>query len=209
MRRPRLSFAGVALVLTLLVIAATALVVVRTIDDRRETAADAARIGGPFALTAAGGRQVTDRDLRGRPFAIFFGYTRCPDVCPTTLAEIDAARDEIGPSSDGLQVVFVSVDPERDSPESLQDFVGSFRHPVLGLTGTPEQVAAITAAYRVFYEKAPGADGDYLINHTAAVYLMDGEGRFTGTISYQEDHAAMVAKLRRLMADSGTQGETH
>ncbi len=156
-------------------------------------------IGGPFTLRAAGGRTLTDEDFRGAPFAIFFGYTRCPDVCPTTLADLDVARDELGAAGDALKVVFVSVDYERDDPDGLQDFVGSFAHPVIGLTGSREEIEAIAAAYRVHYEKVPGEGGDYTVNHTAAVYLMDGEGRFTGTIGYGEAQDSALAKLRRLI----------
>lgn len=197
MRAPRFSFAGVALVLTVLVLAGSASLAVYGLGDRQ--AARTADIGGPFTLTGAGGRTVTDRDLLGRPFAIFFGYTRCPDVCPTTLAEMDAAREAIGPAADALTVVFVTVDPEHDDPDYVQTFVGSFAHPVIGLSGTPEAIDAAAKAYRVYYAKVRGPDGDYLIDHTATVYLMGPDGRFQGTISYTEDHASRVAKLRRLI----------
>jgi len=200
-KTPRPSFTVVAAILVAVLAVVTAVVALDG-SGRWRPAADGPAIGGPFTLAAAGGRVVTDRDLLGRPFAIFFGYTRCPDVCPTTLAEMDAARDAIGPAADALTVVFVSVDPEHDTPDSVQDFVGSFAHPVLGLTGTTAEIERATTAYRVYFAKVPQPDGDFLIDHTAAVYLMDAEGRFTGAISYGEDHESRVAKLRRLI--SGT-----
>lgn len=195
-RRP--SFAVVAAILVAVLAVVTAVVALDG-TGRWRPAADAPAIGGPFTLAGAGGRVVTDRDLLGRPFAIFFGYTRCPDVCPTTLAEIDAARDAIGPAADALTVVFVSVDPEHDTPDQVQDFVGSFAHPVLGLTGTAAEIDAVTRAYGVYFAKVPQPDGDFLIDHTAAVFLMDAVGRFAAAISYDEDHDSRVAKLRRLI----------
>ena len=181
MTLPRLTFTRAALVLSVVLVAASVAIVMRKAADVRDAQeSGSVTIGGPFTLRGAGGRLVTEKDLSGRPFAIFFGYTHCPDVCPTTLAEIDAARDEIGPDAERLQVVFVSVNSGRDTPNSVQDYVDSFKYPVLGLTGTEAEIAAAASAYRAFYEKVPVEGGDYLMNHTAGVYLMDAEGRFRG-----------------------------
>ncbi|SON56966.1 BsSco [Hartmannibacter diazotrophicus] len=197
--RPRTLYFGIAWGLVAIMTAVLAYAVIGTRAPDQKTGV---AIGGPFTLEGAGGKPVTDKDLAGKPFAIFFGYTHCPDVCPTTLAEMDAARDELGDLATGFTVVFVSVDYERDTPDSLQSYVGSFKYPVIGLTGTKEQIEAIGKEYRVYYEKIPGEDGDYTMNHTASVYLMDGKGRFKGTVNYNEDHDNVVAKLKRL-AENG------
>ncbi|WP_199554183.1 SCO family protein [Sandaracinobacteroides hominis] len=155
-------------------------------------------IGGPFTMTDQNGRTVTDESLKGRPYAIFFGFTRCPDVCPTTLSHMAAWRKQLGRDGDKFDVVFVSVDPEHDSQQGLASYLTLFDTPVTGLRGTPEQLAGIVKAYKVFYAKVPQAGGDYTIDHTASIYLMDSKGRFIGTIAYGEDQRTAVEKLQRL-----------
>lgn len=159
-----------------------------------------ADIGGPFTLTAEDGTTVTDADFLGKPTAIFFGFTFCPDVCPTTLFELSGLIDDLGADADRLNFAFVSVDWERDGPEQLALYTSSFDDRIQGLAGTEEQIEAITKAYRVYYRKVPTDDGDYTIDHTASVYLMNGEGGFVGTLSYGEAHDSMLEKLRRLAA---------
>jgi protein SCO1/2 len=159
-----------------------------------------AAIGGPFAMTAPDGKTVTDKDLRGRPYALFFGFTRCPDVCPTTLARLAKLRRDLGEDGDKFQIVFVSVDPEADKPADVGRYIALFETPIVGLTGTPEQVDAIAKAYRIYYAKVPQDGGNYTIDHSAVVFLMDRDGRLQSTLDNKENDAAALAKLRRLVA---------
>lgn len=164
-----------------------------------------AAVGGPFSLVNQDGEPVTEALVAGRPYAIFFGFTHCPDVCPTTLAELTVALEELGPAADDLAVLFVTVDPERDTPEALKSYIASFSDRVTGLTGTEAQIADVVSKYRVYRRKVPSESGnDYTMDHTAAVYLMGPDGRFRGTISYGEPQADALAKLRRLVEDGGT-----
>jgi protein SCO1 len=158
-----------------------------------------ARIGGPFQLTAHTGQPFSDRDLAGKPYAIFFGFTRCPDVCPTTLNDLSLRLEELKADGDKLRVVYVSIDPERDTPEFLAEYMKSFDKRIVGLTGTAVQIAGIAKAYRVIYEKVPGTAGDYTMNHTASVYLFDAKGDFASTLAYQEGEKSQLAKLKRLV----------
>lgn len=155
-------------------------------------------IGGPFELIAEDGSKLTDRDLVGRPFAIYFGFTYCPDVCPTSMLEMSGLLADLGGRATDFRVYFVSVDPERDTPEALRAYTDSFDPRIVGLTGSPAAIASIAAAYRVFYRKVP-AGTSYTMDHTATVYLMDARGRFFGTIAYQEPKASALAKLQRLL----------
>lgn len=157
-------------------------------------------IGGPFALTAPDGARVTDQTLKGTPFAIFFGFTRCPDVCPTTLSRMAQLRKQLGTDGDKFRIVFVSVDPGYDSPADIGRFVDLFGTPILGLTGTDTEVDAAVKAYRAFYQKVPTNGGkDYTIDHTASVYLMDASGKLQSIIAYDEPNPSAFAKLRRLV----------
>lgn len=167
--------------------------------DLQKAIGGAARIGGPFELTAQDGRRFTDRDLAGKPYAMFFGYTHCPDVCPTTLLEMTQRLEEMKADADKLRVVFVSIDPQRDTAAFLAQYLKAFDPRIIGLSGTPEQIAAIAKGYRVIYEKVAGRDGDYTMNHTATVYLFDAKGQFSGTIAYQEPEETQRAKLKRLV----------
>jgi protein SCO1 len=157
-----------------------------------------ASIGGPFSLTSHDGSRVTDRDLRGKPFALFFGFTNCPDVCPTTLLELTNRMDDLGRDADKMRLVFVSVDPARDTPEFLKRYIANFDKRTLGLTGTEDEIAAIAKAYRAVYRRVATSDG-YTMDHTATVYLMDANGRFVGTIAYQEAADIQRQKLKRLV----------
>ena len=160
----------------------------------------AAGIGGPFELTTHEGKRLSSADLKGAPFALFFGFTHCPDVCPTTMLELSNVIKALGPDADRMRYLFVSVDPERDTPELLKLYLSNFDHRIVGLVGTPAEIAAAAKAYRAIYEKVPGKDGSsYTYNHTAFVYLMDGEGRFAGTLNYQEPEDVQLKKLRRLL----------
>lgn len=141
--------------------------------------------GGAFQLVDQGGRPVTEKVLKGKWTAVFFGYTYCPDVCPTTMAAMAQAQDRLGPKGKDLQVVFITIDPERDTPAQLTTYLSNDAFPkgAIGLTGTPAQVAAAAKAYRVFYEKA-GTGQDYLMNHSTPTYLMDPKGRFQKVLPF-------------------------
>ncbi|OWJ56737.1 SCO family protein [Inquilinus limosus] len=156
--------------------------------------------GGPFRLTDQTGATLTDAELKGRPFAVFFGFTHCPEICPTTLWEMSQALAALGPDGDRLRVLFVTVDPERDRPEMLQQYLQSFDPRITGLTGTPEEIAAVAKSYRVYWRKVPTTDGDYTMDHSAMVYLMDAEGRFRDIIAYGTPEPERLAALRRLLA---------
>lgn len=158
----------------------------------------ASAFGGPFSLVDDDGRRVSEADFRGKPTVMFFGFTFCPEVCPTTLAELTADLAGLGPAADDLNVVFVSVDPERDTPEVLRGYLASFDPRIRGLMGTADEVAATAKAYAVFHRKVPLEGGDYTMDHTSSTFLMDAEGRFVGTISYGEDPKVAFAELKRL-----------
>jgi protein SCO1/2 len=159
-----------------------------------------APLGGPFQLVDGKGQPVTEAVFRGKPSAVFFGFTHCPDVCPTTLMEMAQWIEELGPDADKMRFVFVTVDPERDTPEAMNDYVSAFSDKVIGITGDPDKVRAMAKDYRIYFRKAPLEGGDYTMDHTASVLLQDAEGNLVGTIARGEDEAAAVAKLRRLVA---------
>jgi protein SCO1/2 len=158
----------------------------------------AAAIGGPFQLVNQDGRGVSAQDLKGHPFLVFFGFTHCPDVCPTTLFEVSEVLRALGPDADKVNALFVTVDPERDTPDKLKEYLSSFDPHLTGLTGSPEAVAAMTKAYRVYVKKVPQAEG-YTMDHTAIVYLMDKEGRFVAPFSLKRQPADAAADLRKYL----------
>lgn len=159
----------------------------------------AVSLGGPFVLTDQFGRRVTDRDLRGKPTLMFFGFTYCPEVCPTTLAAMTSWLKTLGPDADKLNVVYVTIDPERDTPKQLRLYLSSFDPRIRGLTGTPAEIAKIAGEYRVYYQKIPLQGGGYTMDHSSAIYLMDARAAFTGVITYQEPPAQALAQLRALV----------
>ena len=163
-----------------------------------------ATIGGPFELVKGDGTPVTDKDLADRPKVMFFGFTFCPDVCPTTLAEVQGWIQKLGPDADKLHYAFVTVDPERDTPAVIRDYVAALDDRILALSGSREQVNAVTKAYRVYAKKVPLDDGDYTMDHSAAVFLMTKDNKFVGTIAYGEAEETAMAKLKRLIANAGS-----
>jgi protein SCO1 len=163
-------------------------------------AVGAAAIGGPFTLVDDSGAPVTERTLAGKPYAMYFGYTFCPEVCPTTLFDLSRWIKELGPDADKLNYVFVTVDPERDTPTSMHAYLSSFDRHIRGYTGTPAQIARIAKEYRVYYKKVPTSDGGYVMDHTALIYLMGPDDKFVTVIAYQEADASALAKLRNLVA---------
>ncbi|MDC7682602.1 SCO family protein [Asticcacaulis sp. BYS171W] len=143
------------------------------------------RIGGPFTLTDQYGRPQTEAVLNKKWTAVFFGFTYCPDICPLTLQTLDQAKKKLGKDGDKLQFVFITVDPERDTPEALKAYLssGGFPQGVIGLTGTPDQIAAVAKAYRATYEKV-GEGKDYTMNHTSVIYLMNPKGEFVSPLTH-------------------------
>lgn len=162
-----------------------------------------AAIGGPFRLVDDTDRPVTEATLAGRPSVLYFGYTFCPDVCPTTLSDLARWMHALGAMADGMNFVFVTVDPARDTPQVLHDYVRSFDPRIRGFTGTPDEVAAMAKAYRVYFRKVPSSDGPYLVDHTSALYLIGRDGGFRGLIPYGMDDAAALTRLRALAGGAG------
>jgi protein SCO1/2 len=160
-------------------------------------AVQSAAIGGPFQLIDQDGRTVTDVDFKGKPLLVFFGYTHCPDVCPTTLFELSEVMRKLGPEADKVNAVFVTVDPERDTPAVMKDYMSSFDPHVRGLTGDNEAIAKVLRQYRVYAKKAPQPNGDYAMDHTAIVYLMDKDGRFVAPFNAGRKVEDAAADLRR------------
>jgi protein SCO1/2 len=158
-----------------------------------------ATIGGPFSLTDQNGRTVTDRDLKGHPFLVFFGFTHCPDVCPTALFEVSEIMRALGPDADRVRVLFVTVDPERDTPATLKDYLSSFDPHLSALTGDLEAVAAMAKAYRVYYKKVPLSEGGYTMDHTAIVYLMNKDGKFVSPFNIKRPPDVAAADLRKYL----------
>lgn len=157
------------------------------------------KIGGPFSLVDQDGRPVSDKTLLGKPTAIFFGFTYCPEICPTTMADITGWLKALGRDADRLNVVFVSLDPERDTPAQLKLYLSNFDRRIQGFTGSPQAVAATAKAYRVYYRKVPVEGGEYTIDHSSAVYLFDAAGRFVEPIGYGGPPERGLAQLKALL----------
>ena len=164
-------------------------------DD--EGGGSAASIGGPFHLIGHDGRGYRDTDFKGNPFLVFFGYTHCPDICPTTLFEASEMLEALGDDAKRTRALFISVDPSRDTPTVMADYISAFNPRILGLTGDEASIAAAMKAYRVYAKKAPQPDGDYSMDHTAIVYLMDKTGRFVAPFNLKRAPAEAAADLRR------------
>ncbi len=157
----------------------------------------ASSVGGPFALTTAEGKTLTDKELRGAPFLVFFGFTHCPDICPTKLFEISEVLRAAGPKGEKLRALFVSVDPERDTAETMKSYLGSFDPRIIGLTGERPAIDAAIKAYRAYARKVPLKDGDYTMDHTALVYLMDKNGGFVGAFNIERPPAEAAQEWLR------------
>jgi protein SCO1/2 len=158
-----------------------------------------AAIGGPFQLTDQTGQTVTEKNLQGRPTLIFFGFTHCPDVCPTSLFEMSEVLRAMGKDADRVNAYFVSVDPERDTPEVIKTYLQSFDPHLKGLTGSEAQVAKVMSAYRVYAKKIPLKDGDYTMDHTALIYLMDKNGQFVAPFNLKRTPEDAAADLKRFL----------
>jgi protein SCO1/2 len=158
-----------------------------------------AAIGGPFQLTDQAGQTVTEKNLQGRPSLIFFGFTHCPDVCPTSLFEISEVLRAMGGDADRINAYFVSVDPERDTASAMKDYLSSFDPHLKGLTGNPDAVAKVISSFRVYAKKVPLKDGDYTMDHTALVYLMDRDGKFVAPFNLKRTPEQAAADLKRYL----------
>jgi protein SCO1/2 len=154
-------------------------------------------IGGPFQLVNQEGKTVTDADFRGKPFLIFFGFTHCPDICPTKLFEISEVLNRLGTEAEKVNAIFVTVDPERDTPEKLKLYLSSFHPRISALGGTEQQIEAIKKAYSVYAKRVPLEGGSYTMDHTAIVYLMDKQGKFIAPFNMERSADAAAADLRR------------
>ena len=158
-----------------------------------------AAVGGPFHLEDQNGKPVSDEDMKGRPFLVFFGFAHCPDVCPTTLFEMSEVIRQLGKDADRIGALFITVDPERDTPAALKDYLSSFDPHLRGLTGDPAAVNAAIKAYRVYAKKIPLEGNDYTMDHTAVVYLMDKDGHFVAPFNLKRTPEAAAAELRRYL----------
>jgi protein SCO1/2 len=158
-----------------------------------------AAVGGPFHLEDQNGRPVSDRDMNGRPFLVFFGFTHCPDICPTTLFDMSQLLHALGPDADRIGALFITVDPERDTPMIIKDYLSNFDPHLRGLTGDQASINAAIKAYRVYAKKVPLENGDYTMDHTAVVYLMDKDGHFVAPFNMKRTPDAEATELRRYL----------
>lgn len=197
-RRPLRSRA-VALTLAGLVAAALSLAVILGWATR-EAADSVARIGGPFVLVDVDGAPFDSARLLGRPHAVYFGYTHCPDVCPTALLDLTQALKTMGGEAEQVAIVFITVDPPRDPPEVMKSYVETVNPAIIGLTGSEEQIATVAKAFRVTYRAGPNDGGAYAVDHTALTYLFDRQGRYVTAIPSADSQTGMIAKLRRVLA---------
>jgi protein SCO1/2 len=161
--------------------------------------AQPAAIGGPFQLTDQNGKAVTEASLKGKPTLIFFGYTHCPDVCPTSLFEMSEVLRAMGKDADKVNAIFISVDPERDTPAVMKDYLSSFDPHLEGLSGDPAETAKVITSYRVYAKKVPTKDGDYTMDHTALIYLMDRDGRFVSPFNLKRSPEEAAADLKKYL----------
>jgi cytochrome oxidase Cu insertion factor (SCO1/SenC/PrrC family) len=159
-----------------------------------------ADVGGPFELVNQDGAKVTDADFHGRLMLIYFGFTFCPDACPTALGVMAAAIEKLDVAGERVVPILISIDPARDTPAALKEYVGNFHPRMVGLTGTDEQIAKVAKEYKVFYQKAPGATGeDYLMDHSTLIYLMDGEGKFLTYFGPQATPDEVAEAIRKYL----------
>lgn len=157
--------------------------------------------GAAFTLVDQKGGAITEKAFRSQPSAVFFGFTHCPEVCPTTLLELDGWLKKLGPEGKDIKAYFVTVDPERDTPKVLNDYVTAVSDRITGVTGKPQDVAAMIKAFGIYAKKVPVDGGDYTMDHTASVLLLSRGGQFAGTIAYGENAETALAKLKRLAAE--------
>ncbi|MBV9557775.1 MAG: SCO family protein [Pseudolabrys sp.] len=173
------------------------LTVIFVTTGQRPGAPSASAIGGPFELTDQDGKTITERDFKGKPLLVFFGYTHCPDVCPATLFDISEVLRALGPDAARTNALYVTVDPQRDTAAVMKDYLSSFDPHLRGATGDPAKIEQVEKAYRVYAKKVPTDGGDYTMDHTALVYLMDKQGRFVAPFSLNRRPEESAAELRK------------
>ena len=184
--------------LAIIAIAAGLWTYLKTPSQQAGSTSGVASVGGPFTLVDQRGNVVTDQSFRGRWMLVFFGFTHCPDICPTALNDMSMTLQELGAAADKVQPIFITVDPERDTVQAMADYVANFDPRIVALTGTPEQVADAAKAYRVYYKKVPQGD-DYTMDHTGILYVMDPQGRFMTHFTPNTPPADMAARIRKLI----------
>lgn len=163
------------------------------------SAPSAFEIGGPFVLASSKGGTVDSKSLAGKPYAVFFGFTHCPEVCPTTLNDMSTSLADLGAAAKDFRVFFITVDPARDTVGAMKDYVANFDPRIEALVPTEEQLKQLASDFRVYYAKVPTSDGGYTMDHTATIFLFDGNGRLAGTLGYDEAPEIRNAKLKRLL----------
>lgn len=183
------------------IMSAVLLLVIPSGPATQQTTSGKPLIGGAFSLVKADGSRVTDKSFAGKPMLVFFGYTNCPDVCPSGLQVISAALDKLGPKADGLTPLFITVDPERDTPQVLGDYVKSFNPHIVGLSGPPADIAAVTKAYRVYVNKVPNEKEPdrYGVDHSSFMYLMNGSGEFVKHFPHTVDVDQLADEMAKIM----------
>lgn len=177
-----------------LALAAAAIV---TFSPGRQSQSGTASVGGPFSLTTQDGKTMTEKDLKGAPFLVFFGFTHCPDICPTKLFETSEVLRAAGAKGEKLRALFVTIDPERDTPEVMKNYLGSFDPRIVGLSGDRPAIDAMVKAYRAYARKVPLKDDDYTMDHTALVYLMGKDGSFIGAFNIEQPPAQVAQEWLR------------
>ena len=168
---------------------------------RERTSSSVFEIGGPFVLASSKGGVVDSKTLTGKPYAVFFGFTHCPEVCPTTLYEMSSTLAALGDEAKDFRVFFITVDPARDTVEAMKDYVSNFDPRIEALVPTEDQLKQLASDFRVYYAKVPTSDGAYTMDHTATTYLFGRDGRLEGTLSYDEAAEMRQAKLKKLMGN--------
>jgi protein SCO1/2 len=156
-------------------------------------------VGGPFKLVDQNAKPITEQDFKGEPFLVFFGFTHCPDVCPTTLFEVSEIFRALGPDAKNLRAMFVTVDPERDTPAVIKDYLASFDPRITGATGDVDAITAAEKSYRVYAKKVPTDGGGYTMDHTAIVYLMSKDGRFVAPFNMKRRPEEAATELKRYL----------
>ena len=170
------------------------------VSTRFGSETEGVKLGAPFNLTDQDGAPITQAAFEGHPTVLFFGFTHCPEVCPTTLFEMAGWLKELGDEGKDLRVFFISVDPERDTPEVMKGYTQAFTDRITGITGKPEEVEKLLKAWKIYAKKVPTENGDYTMDHTASVILLDRNGRLKSTIDYKESKDVALKKLQRLLA---------
>jgi len=197
---PRLLLVA-ALLAAFIILGSAAFLVVELHDNGKGVAGSVlgSAIGGSFTLVDQNGKTVTNTALEGKWLLVYFGYTHCPDACPTTLNNIALALHDLGGQRDEVRPVFITIDPERDTPQVMKDYVTAFDAPILALTGTAAEVAQAAKNYRVYYAKHPEAGGDYSMDHSSVIYVMDPKGRFTASFTGEDPPAQIAERLKKLL----------